>query len=362
MPTDTVVMEYSCPCCNSGLKFGQEQQKLVCDSCGNEFDIDAVKQFSEENPDDAFVWEDGEEAKWTAREEELPFRCSSCGALFEADGDTVATFCSYCDSHAVLLPRLKAGLKPDGVIPFKKTKEEAQEAYKKLCKRKPLLPKDYADQKHLDTMQCHYIPFWLYDCDATKNGKYRATRVHHWSDSMYNYTKTDYFLLSRAASAKFRQIPMDGSTKMDDSIMESIEPFDFGQIVDFEPAYLSGYLADKYNVQASDGKERIRERVGETLSEMIIASCIGYTSVIPLSSNLQVSHGKAGYVLLPVWVLTSTYKDKKYMFAMNGQTGKITGTFPICPKKTAAWFCGIMAAVSAITGLIAHLIAFGGVL
>ena len=142
--------------------------------------------------------------------------------------------------------------------------------------------------------------------------------------------------------------------------MESIEPFDYSQLKEFDPAYLTGFFSDKYDVEAKAGEPRIRQRVSTTMDEMIAASCIGYTSVIPTAKNLTIDHSKAKYVLLPVWMLTTKYKDKDYTFAMNGQTGKMTGTFPICPKKSAAWFLGIMAAVTALATVIQLLVLSGG--
>ena len=135
--------------------------------------------------------------------------------------------------------------------------------------------------------------------------------------------------------------------------MESIEPFDFSQIVDFQTAYLSGYLADKYDVEAASGQTRIEQRVGDTFQDLLQNTLIGYSSVIPTDKHLQVSHGKAKYVLLPVWMLHTKYEDKSYLFAMNGQTGKMTGTFPICPKRSFALFAAVCAAVTILASLVA---------
>jgi len=360
MATEATVLEYKCPCCDAGLTFGQEQQKLKCDSCGNDFEIEAVKEYNRIPDEDAFVWEDGEEVKWNGEDAAIPFQCPSCGGIIEYDDTTASTFCPYCDNPVVLPTRVAAGFKPDAVIPFKTGKEDAQKAFLSLCKGKPLLPRDFTSQHQIDKITGYYVPFWLYSCDGAQDGKYRATRVHSWSDSSYIYTKTDYFLLTRAARAKFDRIPLDGSTKMEDSIMESIEPFDYSQLKEFDPAYLTGFFSDKYDVEAKAGEPRIRQRVSTTMDEMIAASCIGYTSVIPTAKNLTIDHSKAKYVLLPVWMLTTKYKDKDYTFAMNGQTGKMTGTFPICPKKSAAWFLGIMAAVTALATVIQLLVLSGG--
>lgn len=350
MTNNATVLEYKCPCCDAPLIFGEQQQKLLCDSCGNEFDLETVAEYNR-TPDYAdeqnFAWEDQQSA---------PFTCPSCGGLIEYDDHTASTFCPYCDNPVVLPQRLSASLSPDGVIPFKKSKEEAQAAFKLLCKGKPLLPKDFVSKNRISQIQGLYVPFWLYSCSGSQDGKYKATRVRRWSDSTYNYVKTDHYLLTRAANAEFHWIPLDASSKINNEIMESIEPYDFTQLKEFDPAYLTGFLTDKYDVESHLGEERIRQRVSQTMDELIAASCVGYNTVVPTAKNLKITHSKASYVLLPVWMLTSKYKDKEYTFAMNAQTGKMTGTFPICPKRSWAWFCGICAAVTALATFVLHFV------
>lgn len=134
--------------------------------------------------------------------------------------------------------------------------------------------------------------------------------------------------------------------------MESIEPYDYSQLETFDMAYLTGYLADKYDVASENGETRIRQRVDASMSDQLQSSFLGYATVLPTSRQLHIDHSKARYVLLPVWILNTRYQGKLYTFAMNGQTGKMTGTFPICPKRTAIWFSGIFAAVTAVSALV----------
>lgn len=134
--------------------------------------------------------------------------------------------------------------------------------------------------------------------------------------------------------------------------MESIEPYDYSQVVDFDMAYLTGFLADKYDVESKAGEGRIRQRVENALEDLIQPTLIGYATVFPTRRNINVRHGKVKYVLLPVWMLNTRFNGKLYTFAMNGQTGKITGSLPICPKRTAAWFAGLTAAFTAVSALL----------
>lgn len=347
------VLEYKCPCCGAGLKFAGDIQVMTCEYCDNQFEVEAVKAYNEEVKPNTFHWESESSANWTNEEQTSlqTFICQSCGGELTTDDHTAATFCPYCDNPTILPSRLSGTIRPDGVIPFQKTKEDAQNAFKELCRKKPLLPKDFASEHRVEKITGIYVPFWLYDCDGTFNGQYKATRVRHWSDTHYHYTKTDHYLLKRQAFAQFKSIPMDASSKFCDEVMESIEPFDHTKMVDFKSAYLSGFFADKYDVESSSGQKRIEQRVEDTLKDCLKDTYIGYTSVMATSNQLQVDHGNAKYVLLPVWILNTKYQDKTYLFAMNGQTGKMTGTFPICAKRSIAWFSGICAGITALLSL-----------
>ena len=348
------IMEYKCPCCGAGLLFSGSEQKLTCEYCDNTFELEAVQVFNEQENTRTDHWETTENTGWSDAEADgvVTYTCPSCGGELMTDENTAATFCPYCGNPTVLPGRLSGGVRPDGVIPFQTTKEQAAAAFQKLCKGKPLLPQDFAAEHRLEKITGVYVPFWLYDCASGFEARYSATRVHSWSDPNYRYTRTEHFLLLRSADAAFACIPMDGSQKMDDTIMESIEPFDFSRLVAFDTAYLSGFLADKYDVEAETGHERVRARVAKSMDELIAPTLIGYATAIPNSKQVHVEHGNAKYVLLPVWMLHTKYKNKTYVFAMNGQTGRMTGTFPICPKQSWKWFGGICAAVGLVTAII----------
>lgn len=351
------VLEYKCPCCNAGLIFGEDTQKFKCEYCDNTFDIDTIKEYQASQSEihsDYFSWDDNNAVQSDLAEDTTMrgFICPSCAGEIVTDENTAATFCPFCDNPTIMPSRLSGNLRPDAVLPFKTSKEDAKNAFLNLCKGKPLLPKGFTSEQRLERITGIYVPFWLYSCEADFQGTYKATRVHRWSDSQYHYTKTDHFLLRRNADADFSGIPMDASSKMDDAFMESIEPFDYNELKDFDTAYLSGYFADKYDVPSDQGEPRIRQRVEDTIREELQKTMLGYATVLPANRTLQIEHSKAQYVLLPVWILNTRYKDKLYTFAMNGQTGKMTGSFPVCSRKTAAFFSGIFLTVTALVTLI----------
>ncbi len=336
-------------------------QQLTCEYCGNTFEIDAVTAFheSQQQTEEAFSWEEAQESQTWSEEDQQSmqsFLCPSCGGEILTDAHTAATFCPYCANPTILPGRVSGGWKPEGVIPFRTNREDAKAAFLNLCKGKPLLPKFFTEEQQLEKITGIYVPFWLYDCSGRMDGSYKATRVHHWSDAHYNYTRTEHFLLNRSADGDFTGIPMDGSTKMDDTFMESIEPYDYSLVQPFDMAYLSGFLADKYDVESKQGEPRIRQRVERALEDLIQPTLVGYATALPTHKNVNISKSKAHYVLMPVWLLNTRYRDKLYTFAMNGQTGKMTGSLPICPKRTAVWFASLAAAFTAVSALLMALL------
>jgi hypothetical protein len=187
-----------------------------------------------------------------------------------------------------------------------------------------------------DEVKGLYVPFWLFDAEVDGHVRYRGTRVRSWGDSEYIYTETSFYSITRGGNIGFERVPVDGSTRMLDELMESLEPFDFSEAVDFQTAYLAGYLADKYDVTAEESMEKANIRIKNS-TEDILKSTISrtYTSLIRESGNVRIQNGKAKYALYPVWVLTTKWQGNTYLFAMNGQTGKFVGELPV--DKGAYW-------------------------
>ncbi len=215
--------------------------------------------------------------------------------------------------------------------------------------RKPFLPKAFTAGNHVEEIKGVYVPFWLFDTDVNAQVRYRATSVRVWSDKDYDYTETSHFLLRRGGTIGFEHVPVDGSSKMADDLMESIEPYDFSDAVDFQTAYLAGYLADRYDVSAEQSVERANERVKKSTEDAFAATVEGYTTVTTENSHLRLRGGKAKYALYPVWLLTTSWNGDKYTFAMNGQTGKFVGDLPVDKSAARKWTLGLTAILGAVT-------------
>ena len=348
----SVIQEYKCPCCGGAIEFDSNIQKMKCPYCDCEFEMESLAAYDDDINNqraDEMNWNIGSENGWVDGEAEMlnAYVCNSCGGEIVGDENTAATSCPYCDNPVVLKGRLSGVLKPDLVIPFKLDKKAAKEALKNYYKGKTLLPKVFKDENHIDEIKGVYVPFWLFDTDAEADVRYKATKTRFWSDSNYNYTSTSFYAVSRGGSIGFENVPVDGSTKMPDDLMESVEPFNIADAVDFQTAYLAGYLADKYDVDADQSIGRANERIKNSTEDAFMSTVIGYDSVIPEHSSVRFSDGKARYALYPVWLLNTTWNGNKYTFAMNGQTGKLVGNLPVDKAAYKKWLFGLAGIIGA---------------
>ena len=345
------LQEYKCPCCGGAIAFDSTLQKMKCPYCDTEFDMETLASYDAglNGEQDSMEWETSAGTQWQEGEADglRTYVCKSCGGEIVGDENTAATSCPFCGNPVVMMGQFSGALKPNLVIPFKLDKNAAKAGLMQHLSGKRLLPKIFKDQNHIDEIKGVYVPFWLFDTDADAQVCYRTTKVRVWSDSKYDYTDTSHFLVNRSGSVSFEHIPVDGSTKMPDDLMESIEPFNFSAAVDFQTAYLAGYLADKYDVDAEQSIERANERVKRSTEEVFASTVHGYQTVVTESSNIRLHGGKAKYALYPVWILNTTWQGKKYTFAMNGQTGKFVGDLPVDKSAAAKWTLGLSAVLSA---------------
>ena len=348
------LQEYKCPCCGGAIAFDSTIQKMKCPYCDTEFEMDVLKGYDAELQDeeaDNMDWETTAGGEWEEEETDglRTYVCKSCGGEIVGDANTAATSCPFCDNPIVMMGQFSGTLKPDLVIPFKLDKKAAKEGLVKHLTGKRLLPKIFKDQNHIDEIKGVYVPFWLFDTDVDAKVRYKATKVRTWSDSNYNYTKTSYFMVHRGGSIGFEDVPVDGSTKMADDLMESIEPFNCAEAVDFQTAYLAGYLADKYDMTAEESIDRANERVKKSTEQAFAETVIGYETVTAENTSVQFHGGKARYALYPVWLLNTTWNGNRYTFAMNGQTGKFVGDLPVDKAAATRWTLILAAVFTAVT-------------
>lgn len=343
------IIEYKCPRCGGTLEFSSELQTMQCPYCESTFSVEELRQKDDvldtaeidepvtaSDEGSAFSTEDS----WGSGEAERMgvYSCKSCRGEIVADDTTAATKCPYCGNPVMLTGRLSGELKPDLVIPFKLNKEAAKQALKDHMKGKKLLPKTFSSESTLDEIQGLYVPYWLVNADCYGSTSYSCTNTRTWSDSNYRYTETKYYDVDRSGYVGYDNIPCDASEKMSDDMMESIEPYDVNAAAGFQTAYLSGYIADRFDVSSEESVNRAQKRIFRSTKAALDGTVRGYSSIRVLSENFRLNNASTKYALLPVWLMNVTWNGGFYTFAMNGQTGKIVGDLPLDKKLAAKYW------------------------
>ena len=356
------VTTYQCPSCTAPLGFDAATGKLSCEFCGSSYEvaqIEAMMAEKEQAAAEASVraeaggdcWDTSQMSDdWGADAAGMKsYSCPSCGAELICDASTAATSCPYCGNPTIVPGQFSGMLKPDYVIPFKVTKEEAVAKLKEHYKGKFFLPKRFSNENSIQEIKGVYVPFWMFDGQARGQATYDAIREDIYTIGDTEYTDTYHYNVSRSGVVHFEKIPVDASSKMDDNYMDSIEPFDYSELKPFSTAYMPGYLADKYDVTVEACAERADSRAKQTVSDALLYDAsIGYTTCIPRNEVIDLQRGNVHYALLPVWMLSTEWGGKRYMFAVNGQTGKTVGDLPVNKGKVVKTFAAIAAAVAAI--------------
>lgn len=334
------LQEYKCPNCSAPLKYSPSLKMLYCSACDSSFSIEELSK-EERNVEEVktFDWGDWEnQLSHEHLENTAVYTCQSCGAKIEADISTGATKCPYCDNNVVLSDRYSGGLRPNGIIPFKITPKELPAAVRRFYRGKLLLPWGFFSRQSIGDVQGVYVPFWLFDCAMDGGMNLEGTTVRSYSDGEYDCTEISHFLLERDGSMAFARIPVDGSDKMANDLMDPIEPFDYSELVDFQESYLPGFVADRFDRSPKKELPRASRRVMKSAEDVFKETCAGYGDLKIRMNGMAMTDSSVKYVLLPVYLLNMEYKGKKYRFAVNGQTGKVVGELPISTAKSILYF------------------------
>lgn len=314
-------MIFRCKNCGGNVVYSPEKHHMFCPYCDSE---------------ESQIRDD-------VSSEEIAI-CPNCAGELTVLEHTSATQCPYCDSYLVLNERVEGEYAPEMIIPFQLGKESCKQTIReKFCKCL-FAPTDFLSEVRLNAVEGIYVPYWFYDYDAKCNFRGEGTKVRTWRSGDMQYTETSYYNIYRNMDADFRKIPIDASVDMPDDIMDLMEPFQYEQLEEFRPEYLSGFYGEKYNVASELVEGRARKKMDEDMAQMLMETYTGYSNVRTISRDIHVKASKASYGLLPVWKYIYRYKDKDYPFYVNGQTGKIVGTAPISALKVwtyagTLWIC-----------------------
>ena len=385
-------MDYKCPSCGAPLSFNPEKQNFVCEYCGSAFTTQQIQSLYAEKEQKETVNEREVKASEQQRAQAqrkgedfdedfmVSYSCPACGAEVITAESTAATTCYFCQSPVVLGSRLSGEFKPDSVIPFALTKDKAVDAFMKMCGRKKFLPAGFASKAQFEKMQGVYFPYWYVDEQMQSSAVASAKKVRHWTSGNRRYTETSRFRLyrtgdininnvfeealrdkksanqnpnqpqsNRAANAQeaMKYLDQYQSSKRHD-MLQCVHPYDVSKAVPFSMSYLSGFKAEKREVERKDIEGMMTQRIEEYSKQLLTDTMTGYEGVHLENYNNKMFSQNWRYTLLPVWIVTYKFKGEILPFAINGQTGKTYGKLPVAGGKLALWGAVVAAIIFAI--------------
>ena len=327
------VLDNKCPGCGAKITFNPKIQKWDCEYCSSKFSLEEMKKYENASSEKANKVNSNAYKKLEVMD---VYHCENCGAEIMADETVTATFCVYCGSTAILKGKIDNGIAPTLIIPFKRVKDDAVLAFTNLAKGRPLMPKAFKDIKNIEKIVGVYIPFWTYDLSADGDIIFLSKDVRHWSDFHYNYTETSRYNVTMEGHLEYKRVLVDASSRFDNDLMDSLEPFDYKHLEPYNHAFLSGFFAEKYDVDEEEALKRAVDRTLPTCTEVIEAKVMHQRNTIQ-NNNINITKVNSEYIMLPVYMVNINYNGKKYTFAMNGQTGKIVGNIPVGVKESIIW-------------------------
>ncbi len=353
---------WKCPNCGGGLTFDPDSQKFECEYCLSQFGKEELERIApdegEEQRDTAVGPEDGAGEGEASGFAPVLYMCPSCGAEIVTDETTAATFCFYCHNPVVLKGRLDGAYKPDFVLPFAVEKEKAKEIFLGWLKKKRYVPADFYSPEQIEKMTGVYFPYWLYSCQVDGRMEAEATKLRVWDTGDMRYTETQKYDVSRQGQMKVEHVTRNALKKADKQLVEGVMPFDLKEMKPFSMAFLSGFMAEKRDMEKQEFRQEIETEVKAFAADSLRSSVGPYNNVSIRSQSAQLQNPRWNYALLPVWTLT--YKGKKdgkiYYFACNGQTGKICGKLPVDSMKLWIFFLEIFLPLLAVLLVAGYLI------
>ena len=349
------ITEQKCPECGAPLRFDPARGLMVCDYCDKTVELPQQPEAEPQEPEvDGFDFNSlGAQASQENADAVPIYNCVSCGAEVITPPEQAALTCPYCGNNIVLTQKVSGKLRPDGLIPFKLDARDLPARMNSFYRDKVLLPRRFFSDSTMGKVTGVYVPFWIFNGRMTGVLDFTAHTSVSRRQGDYTVTTTSHYALRRDVDLSFRDVPVDASGRIDDDLMDSLEPFDMTASVPFDMRYLAGFTADRFDREKGDVAPRAKERMIRTADKVVTGRVGGeYAGVRRVGGELH-SQLQARYLLLPVYLFEIAHGGRSYRFAVNGQTGKVVGDVPTDGGVSRMYFLKRLGAtVAAVLGLL----------
>ncbi len=339
------VVSYKCPNCDGELVFDPITQKYKCEYCISIFSQEEIVDMEPEAAKSTLhSVADSQELVNEPREDEVElggvaYHCPSCGAQIVTEKTTAATYCYYCHNPVVLSGRVSGEFLPERIIPFAIDKKQAETKFLEFVHSKKFVPRAFFNKHQIEKISGVYFPYWMVDLDMEGNLSAIGKNTRTWWDEDTEYHETKVYHVERNAEIHFKDITKNALKSVNAKVAQGVLPYDISKAKTFHMSYLSGFLAERRDIERSDLQAEVSEEARNYGERMIRNTIGGYSTLSVQTCSVHSNVENWEYILLPVWTLTYKGRDgKMYYYSMNGQNGKVYGELPIDHKKM--WMLG----------------------
>lgn len=336
-----------CDNCGGDVVFDPKTQSLVCQFCGHQQGVEGTSDFVGEIDFDRLA-EFEMDSDWQRVTKVMA--CNNCGGEIVTAPEDETAFCVFCGSqHMVAHEGESAGMKPQGIVPYVITYDEARERMNRWVKRRFMAPRDLKKRFRGEHLKGIYMPYWTFDANVYARysvdiGEYYYTGT---GDKRKRHTRWHSYDGQRRKFFDDRLVL--GVEAKESGLIKEVEPFNTGKghIKDYNPEYLAGYLAKKHIIDPKPAWRLAKESMATDLAREIKSSLHGDTY---RNYSQQVTYYSKTFkhILLPVYMSAYAYGDKVYNVVINGQTGEVQGKSPVSWVKVSL----ILLVVAVILALI----------
>ena len=327
---------YICANCGGGIRYDISKQQLVCSSCGTPAPFQLNTTPPTEHP---YVMQAISASRNVPQAETMEITCQNCGAQVMFSEHQTATSCPMCGSAHVAAAKQAEGLPPDGIIPFKVDQYQAQEAFRKWVRSRWFAPNSLKKSYQEGRLTPVYLPYWTFDAQAQANYQGRGGRVRRVRRGKQSYTTIDWYPVSGTVRENFDDIQICASANAQRQLAAQIQPFGTSHCcLPYDVAYLAGAQAEHYAIDLDEGYIQAQGQMEATLNSAATNQILsrGFQQAHITRLNPSYTHVTYKHVLLPVWLAAFTQGGKSWHYAINGETGKVSGQRPYSAVKIGA--------------------------
>jgi predicted RNA-binding Zn-ribbon protein involved in translation (DUF1610 family) len=354
-PTKPTHRQFPCKECGANLQFAPGTDSLKCPYCGA---MNEIAKSTDTVTEQSFESTLRNSAREVDMQDQITVRCTTCGAETTLAPNITAGKCPFCGGGIVAEGSSKKQIRPKSLLPFKITRDEAGQSYRDWIGSRWFAPSELKRRAEASQITGVYIPCWTYDAQTSSD--YTGERGdNYWDTETYTTLENNQQVTRTRQVQKIRWWPASGrvNESFDDVLVlasrslpecaQALDPWDLPALVPYRDEYLSGFIAESYQIGLPEGFEIAKQIMAGPIHQSVEQDIGGDHQRV---SSIDTTYSDVTYkhALLPVWISAYRYAGTTYRFLINARTGEVQGDRPYSWVKITFTVIAIVAVIAMV--------------